>query len=96
MTIIPPKSEREARRAIVAEIQRLLDDNALSVRSEEGHDHTAHTVELSPNWDIIELSFGEPSGTNGTIAFTPDAATSQAEIISDVAILHSRGKKVLL
>ena len=49
------------------------------------------------DWDIIKLSFGEPtSGPAATSASCPIAATSQAEIISDIAILHGRGKKVLL
>lgn len=53
--------------------------------------------DVSPDWDIVNLAFGEPvAGSTSTIAFTPDVRTSVAEIQSDVQILHSRGKKVLL
>lgn len=53
--------------------------------------------DVSPDWDIVNLSFGEPvAGSTSRIAFTPDPATSVAEIQSDVQILHSRGQKVLL
>jgi chitinase len=53
--------------------------------------------DVSPDWDIVHLAFGEPpGGTGSTIQFIPDAATSEAELKSDVAILHSRGKKVCL
>jgi len=53
--------------------------------------------DVSPDWDVIDLAFGEPvAGSTSQIAFTPDAHTSVAEIQSDVQILHGRGKKVLL
>lgn len=53
--------------------------------------------DVSPDWDIVNLAFGEPvAGSTSNIAFTPDVQTSAAEIQSDVQILHSRGKKVLL
>jgi chitinase len=53
--------------------------------------------DVSPDWDIVNLAFGEPvAGSTSNIAFTPDVQTSVAEIQSDVQILHSRGKKVLL
>jgi len=53
--------------------------------------------DVSPDWDVVNLAFGEPvAGSTSNIAFTPDVQTSVAEIQSDVQILHSRGKKVLL
>lgn len=52
--------------------------------------------DVSPSFDVIDVSFGVPNGTTGQIVFTPYSGTSAAEIKSDVAILHSRGKKVIL
>jgi chitinase len=53
--------------------------------------------DVSPDWDIINLAFGEPvAGSTSRIGFTPDPRTSVAELQSDVRILHGRGKKVLL
>jgi chitinase len=53
--------------------------------------------DVSPDWDVIDLAFGEPvGGSSSQIGFTPDTRTSVAEVQSDVQILHSRGKKVLL
>jgi chitinase len=53
--------------------------------------------DVSTDWDVVNLAFGEPvAGSTSNIAFTPDVRTSVAEIQSDVQILHSRGKKVLL
>lgn len=53
--------------------------------------------DVSTDWDIVNLAFGEPvAGSTSRIAFTPDPATSVAEIRSDIQILHSRGQKVLL
>jgi chitinase len=53
--------------------------------------------DVSPDWDIINLAFGEPvAGSTSQIAFTPDVRTSVAEIQADVQFLHGRGKKVLL
>lgn len=53
--------------------------------------------DVSPDWDVIDLAFGEPvGGSSSQIGFTPDPQTSTAELQSDVQILHSRGKKVLL
>jgi chitinase len=53
--------------------------------------------DVSPDWDIINLAFGEPvAGSTSQIAFTPDPRTSVAEIQSDVQVLRGRGKKVLL
>jgi chitinase len=50
---------------------------------------------VSTKWNVIIVAFGEPtSPTSGTIVFTPfDGA---AEFSSDLAYLHSLGKKVLL
>ncbi|HEX6738896.1 MAG TPA: Ig-like domain-containing protein, partial [Vicinamibacteria bacterium] len=53
--------------------------------------------DVSNDWDIINLAFGEnAAGSTSRIVFTPHTATSEAEIRSDVQILHGRGKKVLL
>jgi chitinase len=52
--------------------------------------------DVSSNFDVIDVAFGVPSGTSGQIVFTPYSGTSTAEIQSDVALLHSKGKKVLL
>lgn len=53
--------------------------------------------DVSPDWDIINLSFGEPvAGSTSQIGFVPFTGTSTAELQSDVQLLHSRGKKVLL
>ena len=53
--------------------------------------------DVSPAWDIVNLAFGEPvAGSTSRIAFTPDVRTTAAEVQSDVQILKSRGKKVLL
>jgi chitinase len=53
--------------------------------------------DVSTDWDVVNLAFGEPvAGSTSNIAFTPDVRTSVAEVQSDVQILHSRGKKVLL
>lgn len=55
---------------------------------------------VSTKWDLIILSFGEPTNgpTNGTIGFTPYPAyyTSASMFTSDVAYLHSLGKKVIV
>jgi chitinase len=53
--------------------------------------------DVSTAWDVINIAFGEPvPGSTSQIAFTPDTFTSQAEMRSDIQILHGRGKKVLL
>lgn len=52
--------------------------------------------DVSPNYDVINLSFGEPTNpTSGDVRFTPFNATDD-EFISDVKYLQSKGKKVLL
>ena len=53
--------------------------------------------DVSTDWDVVNLAFGEPvPGSTSRIAFTPYSGTSEAEIRSDVQVLHGRGKKVLL
>jgi chitinase len=53
--------------------------------------------DVSPDWDFVNIAFGEPvGGSTSTIGFTPFNGTTAAEMQSDVAILHGRGKKVLL
>ncbi|MCX7745869.1 MAG: glycosyl hydrolase family 18 protein [Clostridia bacterium] len=52
--------------------------------------------DVSPKWDVINLSFGEPTSlTSGIIVFKPVYGTDE-EFKSDVAYLQSKGKKVLL
>ena len=52
--------------------------------------------DVSPAWDVINLSFGEPTSvTSGDIQFSPFNATDD-EFIEDVNYLKSQGKKVLL
>jgi chitinase len=53
--------------------------------------------DVSTAWDVVNIAFGEPvAGSTSQIGFTPDTFTSQAEMRSDIQILHGRGKKVLL
>jgi chitinase len=53
--------------------------------------------DVSNQFDVIQVAFAEPtSATSGDIRFVPDSRTSEAEIKSDVQILHGRGKKVLI
>lgn len=52
--------------------------------------------DVSPAWDVINLSFGEGTTvTSGDIRFTPYETTDE-EFISDVKYLQSQGKKVLI
>lgn len=55
---------------------------------------------VSTKWDVVIVSFGEPTNgaTGGTIGFTPYPTyyTSASLFTSDVAYLHSLGKKVLI
>ncbi len=52
---------------------------------------------VSTDWDVVNVSFAEPvSGSTSQIAFVPYSGTSAAEMKSDIAILHGRGKKVLV
>ncbi|MBM7117441.1 fibronectin type III domain-containing protein [Archangium primigenium] len=51
---------------------------------------------VSTKWDVINVSFAEPtSPTGGTVAFTP-YGTSVADFKSDVAYLKGLGKKVII
>ncbi len=52
---------------------------------------------VSTKWDVINVSFAEPTNgaTGGTIGFTP-YNTTPAQFQSDIAYLHSLGKKVLI
>lgn len=50
-------------------------------------------------WDVIELSFGEPSDGAGNVQFNPMADgvyESEQELIDDVAYVQARGQKVCL
>jgi len=51
--------------------------------------------DVSSNWDVINLSFGETGGDRSTVQFTPCYGTD-ADFKSDVAYLQSKGKKVVL
>jgi chitinase len=53
--------------------------------------------DVSSQFDVIQVAFAEPtSATSGDIRFVPYSGTTAAEIRSDIGILHSRGKKVLI
>jgi len=53
--------------------------------------------DVSSQFDVIQVAFAEPTSvTSGDIRFTPYSGTSEAEMKSDIAILHGRGKKVLI
>ena len=55
--------------------------------------------DVSDKWDVINVSFAIPTVPNGaTMVFTPDPAiySSVQEFKNDVALLQSRGKKVLI
>ncbi|MEO9803086.1 MAG: glycosyl hydrolase family 18 protein [Reichenbachiella sp.] len=55
--------------------------------------------EISDKWDVINISFAEPSTQLGsTMAFVPDNAIypTVQEFKNDVAVLQSQGKKVLI
>ncbi|MFB9329984.1 fibronectin type III domain-containing protein [Paenibacillus aurantiacus] len=51
--------------------------------------------DVSPDFDVINVSFAEPSGAAGNIAFTP-YNYSEADFKADVAYLKSKGKKVII
>ncbi len=52
---------------------------------------------VSSNWDVINVSFAEPTVPGGgTMALVPYSGTSAAEMKADIAYLHSIGKKVLI
>lgn len=50
---------------------------------------------VSPSFDVINISFAEPTGAPGNIGFTPYNYT-QAGFTTDVAYLRSQGKKVII
>ncbi|MBL6445624.1 T9SS type A sorting domain-containing protein [Fulvivirga sp. 29W222] len=55
--------------------------------------------DVSDKWDVINIAFAEPSTPSGSnMTFTPDPAIypSIQEFKDDVALLKSRGKKVLI
>ena len=54
--------------------------------------------EVSPQWDVIIVAFATPQKTapEGTLRFRPPAGISSGEVKSDIAILKSQGKKVLI
>jgi len=51
--------------------------------------------DVSPKWDVINVSFAEPTGTDGTIGFTP-YNYSDADFTSEVAGLRAQGKRVVI
>ncbi|TYP74076.1 chitinase [Paenibacillus methanolicus] len=51
--------------------------------------------DVSPDFDVVNVSFAEPSGAAGNIAFTPFDYT-EADFKADVAYLKSKGKKVII
>ncbi|WP_148716100.1 chitinase [Chitinolyticbacter meiyuanensis] len=52
--------------------------------------------QVSDDWDVIVLSFGENAG-GGTVAFHLDpAAGSESQFIADIAAKRAKGKKVIL
>ncbi|MBQ4801856.1 T9SS type A sorting domain-containing protein [Aquimarina sp. MMG015] len=55
--------------------------------------------DISDKWDVINISFAIPTVQNGaTMTFTPDPEiySNAQEFKNDVALLQSRGKKVLI
>jgi chitinase len=54
--------------------------------------------DVSPDWDVIDVAFAEPvAGSSSNIQFTPDPGVETPdELKSDIALLKSRGKKVLI
>jgi chitinase len=51
---------------------------------------------VNTRWDVINIAFAVPVGTDGTLSFVPYTGTTVAEFKSDVAYLHSIGKKVVI
>lgn len=49
-------------------------------------------------WNVINLSFGEPSDHKGLVEFKPysDLYSSDAQFVEEVEICHSKGQKVVL
>lgn len=54
--------------------------------------------DVPAEWNVINLSFGEPSDRKGMVAFTPysDLYASDAEFKAEVEFCHSRGQKLVL
>jgi chitinase len=52
--------------------------------------------EVSPKWDVINVSFAEPVDASMKLLFEPFGYTSPNEFARDVAILKSRGQKVII
>ncbi|SHI69443.1 Chitinase [Clostridium cavendishii DSM 21758] len=51
--------------------------------------------DVSPKWDVINVSFGETGGDRATVEFTPCYGTEEG-FKADIAYLKSQGKKVNL
>ncbi|WP_242292081.1 chitinase [Bacillus cereus group sp. BfR-BA-01441] len=51
--------------------------------------------DVSPKWDVINVSFGETGGDRSTVEFSPVYGTD-ADFKSDISYLKSKGKKVVL
>lgn len=47
--------------------------------------------DVSPKWDVINVSFGETGGDRSTVEFSPVYGTD-AEFKSDISYLKSKGK----
>ncbi|WP_148716953.1 chitinase [Chitinolyticbacter meiyuanensis] len=57
---------------------------------------TIRIRDVSDDWDVIMLSFGEDGG-NGAVTFTLDPnGGTEAEFIADIAAKRAKGKKVVL
>ncbi len=51
--------------------------------------------DVSPKWDVINVSFGETGGDRSTVELSPVYGTD-ADFKSDISYLKSKGKKVVL
>lgn len=54
--------------------------------------------DVPAEWNVINLSFGEPSDRKGLVEFKPysDLYSSDAEFKAEVEFCHSRGQKIIL
>ncbi|WP_141732845.1 chitinase [Oligoflexus tunisiensis] len=52
--------------------------------------------DVSPAWDIVNVSFAEPAGPSQAIVFTPYGYASADDFKEDVKELQSRGQKVVI
>lgn len=51
--------------------------------------------DVSPDFDFINVAFAvSQPGSTSRMELVPDVRTSQAEMVSDIQILHTRGKRV--